>query len=632
MRLLALICILLITVAVPAATMNVTTANVSSLVYQAPPAAPSAPVISLISTNTPGTNYANITWTTDLTTTNDYVYFDASATYLWASNNTVGGTSHSIWLSNLVATTTYNFEVVSWATNGLSTTSAPSLFVTATPGLAIPYNLTFTNMGLLTGTNWASDGTYATNNPTFTGEMLIATNFANTSLWKYSASFTFHDNSAWYTNLSDAESGINSTNNVNSGTLAPIRLRRWDWYRYGIGVTNWGGHIYMAQANPGPDKTLLNAPYLATHSAGTFSGTFPYQANVSEFIYKGISSPDTASTGVVSYVSLKHPAHAQLFATVDSGISNHSVTVQIESIPTNQSAGLVIRHSFENYAAVIGDSKMQPDKEWVEDVNPPIRAYRLSGSTGGLSMTGIYQDYTNQVQYEVDRPDIAVIDAGANNADGTEADKWICLSNFVYLVEDLSNRYPAIKCYLANIWRTDFTTTNANWCIDTTISWHSNYCYHGIDERIGFSNDWAGSKLWSNDGIHWNTAAGFIECAKEWNAVIGTGNPVQAGLSSCIYVYYDNSNQRVKIVQAPGGTNTWVQSTPVSFVTNASLTASIYTNMLKVFYNGSLVGTTNFILNTTNLNGTHVGLFCPEAGPRFSAFSISNSTDSVSAP
>jgi alpha-L-arabinofuranosidase len=82
-----------------------------------------APVISNIMVTTVSTTSETISWTTDQATTSLLNYGTSTSYGLSSTLNTLT-TSHSVTLTGLTASTTYNFEIVATTASGSSTTSA----------------------------------------------------------------------------------------------------------------------------------------------------------------------------------------------------------------------------------------------------------------------------------------------------------------------------------------------------------------------------------------------------------------------------------------------------------------------------------------------------------------------------
>jgi peptidoglycan hydrolase-like protein with peptidoglycan-binding domain/lysophospholipase L1-like esterase len=93
-----------------------------------------SPIISSISSGTPGLTSTTVTWTTDEAATSRVVYGTTSS-YGSASTSAAFVTSHSVGLTGLTSNTTYHFAVVSTDALGNIATSTDQTFTTATPSL-----------------------------------------------------------------------------------------------------------------------------------------------------------------------------------------------------------------------------------------------------------------------------------------------------------------------------------------------------------------------------------------------------------------------------------------------------------------------------------------------------------------
>ena len=91
---------------------------------------PAAPVISNISSGTPGTTTATITWTTSTASTS-VVNYGLTSGYGSTVSDPSLVTSHSINLTGLTASTTYHFGVASKDVYNQTTTSTDQTFATA---------------------------------------------------------------------------------------------------------------------------------------------------------------------------------------------------------------------------------------------------------------------------------------------------------------------------------------------------------------------------------------------------------------------------------------------------------------------------------------------------------------------
>ena len=123
------------------------------------------PIISSISSGTPTTTSATVTWTTDQSS-NSQVVYGATASYGSASSSASLVTSHSITLTGLSSGTTYHYAVVSANNQGYAATSTDQTFTTynSSPP-STPTNLTATATSSseidLSWTASTGDGTYS---------------------------------------------------------------------------------------------------------------------------------------------------------------------------------------------------------------------------------------------------------------------------------------------------------------------------------------------------------------------------------------------------------------------------------------------------------------------------------------
>jgi hypothetical protein len=99
------------------------------------------PVISSISSGAPLATSTSIVWTTNEAATSRVVY-GATTAYGIASSSAALVTSHSIALTGLTASTTYDFQVVSVDAEGNTSTSSNQTFSTANP-LAYPSGIAY---------------------------------------------------------------------------------------------------------------------------------------------------------------------------------------------------------------------------------------------------------------------------------------------------------------------------------------------------------------------------------------------------------------------------------------------------------------------------------------------------------
>ena len=121
------------------AALNYATSSISVTVRNA------GPVISLISSGTPTTTSATITWTTDENATS-VINYGPTVGYGSASSSAALVTSHSVTLTGLTPSTTYHFQVQSVDAQSNTSTSIDQVFVT--PDVSAPtVNLTAPSAG-----------------------------------------------------------------------------------------------------------------------------------------------------------------------------------------------------------------------------------------------------------------------------------------------------------------------------------------------------------------------------------------------------------------------------------------------------------------------------------------------------
>ncbi len=93
------------------------------------------PVISNISSGTPGANQATITWTTNIKA-DSQVFWGLTTAYGGASSPIMQDTapyvtSHSVTITGLTTLTTYHYKILTRSPGGTYTFSADQTFVTA---------------------------------------------------------------------------------------------------------------------------------------------------------------------------------------------------------------------------------------------------------------------------------------------------------------------------------------------------------------------------------------------------------------------------------------------------------------------------------------------------------------------
>jgi len=162
------------------------------IVAPAAPVITSDPVMEAINETS-----ATINWTTDINTTNDWVYYSVDTSYSQSQSSTAGGTDHSITISGLSGNTTYNFRVGS-AANGLSSADSFGTFTTLS-GSTYLVSEDFEGAGIPSGwsdsgvINWddtlALEGSQSWNSaiPSYYSRISFA---ANSTIWLYARTWS----------------------------------------------------------------------------------------------------------------------------------------------------------------------------------------------------------------------------------------------------------------------------------------------------------------------------------------------------------------------------------------------------------------------------------------------------------
>jgi len=116
------------------------------------------PVISAVTSTSITPTSATITWTTDQPSSSLVNYGTTTAYGSQSALNTTLVTAHSVTLTGLNSTTTYNFDVVSANSTSVSATSGNFTFTTTTPPPPVISAVTATAIGQTTATiTWTTD-------------------------------------------------------------------------------------------------------------------------------------------------------------------------------------------------------------------------------------------------------------------------------------------------------------------------------------------------------------------------------------------------------------------------------------------------------------------------------------------
>ena len=196
---------------------NYATSSISITVRNSPP------VISAISSGSPTTTAATITWTTDEAASSKVVY-GATSAYGSATSSPSLVTSHSIGVIGLTASTTYHYAVVSTDVVGNTATSTDQTFTTANTGPDVtpptaPTNLTAgasSSSELDLSWNASTDNVGVAGYKIFRGGSQVgtttsATTYADTGLTS-STTYTY------FVKAYDAAGNISSASNIATST------------------------------------------------------------------------------------------------------------------------------------------------------------------------------------------------------------------------------------------------------------------------------------------------------------------------------------------------------------------------------------------------------------------------------
>jgi hypothetical protein len=129
-------------------------------------------VISGVSAGSVTSSGATITWTTNVPASSQVAYGTTSSYNLMSPLNSALVTSHSVSLSSLSASTTYDYQVLSQDSNGDMASSANYTFTTAPAGLQTALQIQG-NASEVSGTNNGSLVTPSTTTSGFTGVVVV---------------------------------------------------------------------------------------------------------------------------------------------------------------------------------------------------------------------------------------------------------------------------------------------------------------------------------------------------------------------------------------------------------------------------------------------------------------------------
>jgi YVTN family beta-propeller protein len=216
-----------------------------------------APIISNIQASASG-NSATITWTTDQATTSQVNY---GLTTSYSASSTVNATlttNHSVTVTNLLPSTTYNFDVISANVNNLASTSANVTFPTGPTIIGVTAGSVTTNAAIIT---WTTDEpstsvvTYGTQSASSAGlvtsHSVALTGLTPGTLYNFTVTSANAAGSLW----------TSSSNNFTTVAVPVISYMSY-W-----GITSSG--ITISWATNVPSTTVVN--YGTTSALGSVS-------------------------------------------------------------------------------------------------------------------------------------------------------------------------------------------------------------------------------------------------------------------------------------------------------------------------------------------------------------------------
>jgi hypothetical protein len=318
---------------------NYATSSVSVTVRNSPP------VISAISSGTPTTTSATITWTTDEAATSQ-VNYGSTTSYGTASSSAALVTSHSITLTGLSASTTYDFQVESVDAAGNTATSSNQTFTTdvVTTWQGLGQAMSLNVQGFNGGANWslttrsrhysnARFRSFRVVIQTFypTGTPIADTNFASNYNFQVGFEYPYvNGNTGIPARIPVTFNGATSTSYTT--TVGP--------YGYIISDPINLGYWVPAGAFFGLWTTIENAA-----GGSSPSNTLPYQRNASNYLEKYIGVNESVTSQIAAETALT----ATSIGPVGTGAGGYSdyftpAMMLIETDSTNPTV------------AVIGDS------------------------------------------------------------------------------------------------------------------------------------------------------------------------------------------------------------------------------------------------------------------------------------
>ena len=227
-----------------------------------------APIISNIQTSVTS-NTATITWNSDQITTSQVNYGTTTAYSGSSTVNSTLTTAHSVTVTNLLPSTTYNFDVVSANGNSLAATSANATFQTSPPPPAI------TNVGASGITSTTALITWTTDEAS-TSVVTYGTQSASgaASVTSHSVALTGLTPSTVYTFAVTSVNATGGSSSSSSYTFTTSAVPVISYISY-WGITTSG--ITISWSTNVPSNTVVN--YGTTNSLGSVS---PLQSALSD--------------------------------------------------------------------------------------------------------------------------------------------------------------------------------------------------------------------------------------------------------------------------------------------------------------------------------------------------------------
>ncbi len=303
-----------------------------------------SPLISNISSGTPTTTSATITWTTDQASNSQVTYGTSTSYGSFASNGSLV-TSHSVTLSGLSAATTYHFEVASANSQGYTATSTDQSFSTVNPTPpSTPTGLTITSdMATAVGLSWSASTGNGTDPVEGYRVFRNSSQIATTSTTTYSDTSVSQETS--YTYTVDAYDSVGNVSGQ-SGAVSTTTPSGVTWTPTAAPATQ-----YLVYPSPST-VTFSNVNIgTATSSRIVVVGAEDYDAPacpMASVTIGGTSATEATTTteGRTSlwYASVSSGTSANIVLTCTGGGSFENVGIQVGTltgaIPTPASTGV----------------------------------------------------------------------------------------------------------------------------------------------------------------------------------------------------------------------------------------------------------------------------------------------------